>query len=676
MDKRTQQTVDIGKGKNPPLAFKCGLERAIQRASELQLSYQNPEGYWWYTLEANTTIDCEYIMLMHFLDAVDPDVEEGLVNRILSQQRSDGAWSLYYADDGDLNATIECYFVLKLNGHDTEASHMVRARKYILSRGGLTSARVFTRIHFAMFGLVPWSSCPAMPLNFILIPNWMPVNIYEFSSWARASIVPMLVLMAEKPVKHLKENFNLEELYLESEEERSFQFTHDKSFLSWESFFIRFDKSLKVLLKAPFRPTKARAMRACEEWITNHIERTEDIYPALAYSAIALHLLGHPLDHPVLKKCLDGLKRFQHYYSGDLPALPNIKGKDHGVSKIETSPLPHFPTSELRIHQQCCISPVWDTPWSLTALLDAGTPADDSRLLDAGRWLISKQITDDIGDWKVKNPHGKPGGWSFEFQNDYFPDVDDTIQVIHVLNRLQLPLEEKEESMNLGLHWILSMQNDDGGWAAFDKNNKREFVNKIPFSDHGACLDPSSPDIAARVIGLLADFGFTREENIVRRAVDYISNTQTPFHAWSGRWGINYIYGTWAVLAGLRAIEYDMNQEMVQTAAHWLEQIQRSDGGWSESPDTYKFGKFEPYPESVPSQTAWALLGLMAARGAESDAVHRGADYLVKTLSDQGDWDEKYFTGTGFPGHFYIRYHGYRHFFPLMALGQYHRLKR
>jgi len=659
MDKQIQIDIEKKDKYSGLKADQEALDLAIKAASDLQRSFQFPEGYWWYTLEANEAIGAEYIQMMHFLGIVDSEVQEKLINRILSEQRKDGSWSLYYSDDGDMHITIECYFVLKLAGHDINAPYMKSARDFILKKGGLTKSRVFTRIHLALFGLIPWTSVPVMPAELILLPSWMPVNAYEFSSWARACIIPLLVILNKKPTKVIP-NFDLEELYVEPKDERDFQFQHNKSLLSWENFFIKFDKWLKLLRHLPSRPIKPiknQALKACEKWISDHIEKTEDIYPAMAYAAMAFHTLGHPIDHPTIDKCLKGLKRFQQDYVDDL------------------SPIPTKTDSLNKTHQQCCISPVWDTPWSITAFLDSGTPPDDPTLLKAGKWLISKQITEDIGDWKIKNPHGRSGGWSFEFDNVYFPDVDDTIQVLHVLKRLAIPEDEKADAIDRGIAWILSMQNNDGGWAAFDKNNNLDLVNKIPFSDHGACLDPSSPDITARVISLLYQFGFTKEYDEVRKALNYLKETQTSFGGWFGRWGINYTYGTWSVLVALAKTDDNTFKPLIKKACDWLESIQNKDGGWSESPLSYNTRTYVPYPESVASQTAWALMGLMAIYGSERESVKSGINYLLNTISDRGDWDEKYFTGTGFPGHFYIRYHGYRHFFPLMALGQYNSLK-
>ena len=768
------------------------IKDALSLATEHQLSLQSDDGYWWYTLEATEYICAEYIFLMHFMGEVDGDVEAGLARRIISCQRPDGTWSLYYGGPPDLSTTIECYWALKLHlscipspskdkrlspFDELRVSDIKRALnsslEFILSKGGITHARIFTKIHMALFGLVPWDACPAMPPELMLMPTWSPVTVYEFSSWARACIIPLLIIMKKKPVRPLAchcesrhasvrnnpvdkldrhtslamtEPFNLDELFAEPASKRSWEYKSDTAFLSWERFFINLDKVLKVTTKLPISPFDAPAIKKCEEWIREHIERTEDIFPALVYGAMALSSLGHTNSHPTIRKALNALKSFQQSYEGDeLPATCVIASgakqspaRDAGDCRVaQRAPRNDMPF----IHQQCCISPVWDTPWQLTALLEAGVPSNDPRLLKAGRWLISKQITKVYGDWKFKNPDVKPGGWSFEFENDYFPDVDDTIQVLHVLNRLALPEAEKVPAIKLGLEWVLSMQNDDGGWGAFDKNQNLKIVNRIPFSDHGACLDPSSPDIAGRMIALLAELGVIARSEIdeaiprcklseldrhaslaMTRALDFLSRTQENFGAWSGRWGVNYIYGTWCVLTGLAGIKplilnlpalsgvegsKDEWQNKINRAIDWLISIQHEDGGFSEHPESYRFGKYLPYPREhtahpepvegpagIPSQTAWALMGLIAGRDviARSDsdeaiprnklcsgdchapsvlAMTRAAKFLTDNLRADGTWDEKEFTGTGFPNHFYIRYHGYRHFFPLLALGRY-----
>jgi len=614
------------------------VERSRDAAVAMLFHHQLDEGYWWYTLEANETIGAGILQVLHFLGDADLEMQTGLARRLLSEQRPDGSWGVFFEGPGDLSSTIECYFALRLAGHSPAEGPLTKAREFILGRGGLTKARVFTRIHLALFGIVPWTSCPSMPIWFASFPAWLGLSIYEFSSWARASIVPLLLLDAARPVKPI--DFDLGELYLEPEGERVFRFPKPKSFWSLQNVFIHFDKVLKLLEKLPWHPGKNRAIQKAEQWTREHIARTEDIYPAMAYAVLGLSALGYPKEDPTIQKALSGLKRFQQTSAGS-------------------------------VHQQCCISPNWDTPWAATALLEAGASPSDPRLLKAARYMLSKEVKDFAGDWKFKNPGVEPGGWAFEFQNDCFPDVDDTIQALHMLKRTALPDEEKAEAIRRGLNWILSMQCDNGGWAAFDKNNVSDWVNKIPFSDHGACLDPPTPDITGRMLELLPHFGFQKNSEPVRRALSFLWKTQEPCGAWRGRWGVNFIYGTWCVLTGLAAINEHFDHPVLQAAVNWLKSIQNPDGGWGESCLSDAENRYIPLALSIPSQTAWAVMALVAAGERESPAVQRAIDWLVQNQNSQGSWDESYFTGTGFPGHFYIRYHGYRHYFPLLALARY-----
>lgn len=654
----------------------------LQQTIATLRTHQRTDGYWWYALEANETIGSEFIFLMHYLGAVDNEIMSGIARRIRDVQRKDGTWALYNDGPADLSTTIECYFALKLAGMDPSHPDMARARGFILANGGIEKARVFTKIHLAMFGIVPWSSCPAMPAEFVLFPKWLPFNIYAFSSWARATIVPLLVFMSLRKVQKLSSGVTLDELFSNQLEQRDFRLKTLKSLFSFERFFLFIDKCLKIHEKIPFKPLRNYSINKALEWTWKHVQRVEDIYPALAYCALAFKAAGVENDDPRIRKPFEALKMFQQRYATDdvapLPAelrddghTPPSKLRESGVDPCVSDICPGG--EGMRIHQQCCISPCWDTPWTMTALLDAGVPKDDPDLLRAGRWLIAKQVTDVRGDWAVKNPHGAPGGWAFEFENDYFPDVDDTIQIVTVLSELAIPEEEKARSIKRGLDWLLSMQNDDGGWGAFDRNQTQLWVNRIPFSDHGACLDPSSPDITGRMIELLARRGFTRDDPPVRRALDYCWRTQARFGGWWARWGINYLYGTWCVLTGLAALGWERDDPRVESAVRWLISVQHGDGGFSESPLSYNEKRYVPLGESVPSQTAWALMGLVAGGRAESAHARLAAEYLFSTRNAQGVWEERDYTGTGFPGHFYIRYHGYRHFFPLLALARYQR---
>lgn len=646
-------------------------------------SLQRTDGYWWFSLEANESIGAEFIFLMHYLGTIETEIQNGIARRIQDVQRPDGTWAIYHDGPACLSTTVECYFALKIAGVDPESDGMRKAREFILKSGGIEATRVFTKIHLAMFGIVPWEAAPAMPAEFILLPTWFPFMIYAFSSWARATIVPLLVFMSNKRTCALPAGCGIDELFANPPEKRNYSFKMIKGVFSWESFFIFFDKCLKYYERHACGKLRNYSINKCLRWINDHIKKTEDIYPALAYGALALKAAGFDASSPEVRKPFEALKMFQQRYAiSDVPALPEEIRDDGRTPPSELRELGIEPqvaepeaiestSHRTAIHQQCCISPVWDTPWAIMALLEAGVPEDDPALLRSGRWLLRKQITEVRGDWAVKNPKARPGGWAFEFENDYFPDVDDTIEVLAVLHRLALPWQEKSKACELGLSWLLSMQNDDGGWGAFDKNQTLDLVNRIPFSDHGACLDPSSPDIAGRMVEFLAGRRFSREHPAVRDALAYLWRTQEPDGSWMARWGINYVYGTWCVLTGLSAIGWDRNDPRVVRAVAWLESVQRPDGGFGESPEGYRQGRFVPWHRSVPSQTAWGLMGLVAGGAADRPSAARAAEFLLNARNADASWDEMDCTGTGFPIHFYIRYHGYRHFFPLLALARY-----
>ncbi|MBT3181353.1 MAG: squalene--hopene cyclase [Deltaproteobacteria bacterium] len=676
MKKAAAEVIDINTHDNTATYSDSTRSSELQKTISLFMSHQRSDGYWWYALEANETIGAEFIFLMYYLGMVDEEILEGIKNRILDVQRSNGTWAIYHDGPPELSTTIECYWALQIAGISPDAENMVKARQYILEHGGIEKARVFTKIHLAMFGIVPWSACPEMPSCFINFPSWFKFNIYEFSSWARASIVPLLIFMSLKNTTKAPKNIMLEELFCHPPDHRFYSYPSDHDLISWESFFIYSDKALKILDKIPLKPLRKLSINKCAKWTWDHVAKTEDIYPALAYCAFAFKAMGYSNDTPQIKKPFEALKMFQQRYATmDIPALPDeVKDDTKTVpSKLrEVGVDPFVKRSEgHKIHQQCCISPLWDTPWMIMALLEAGVPNDDPALLRAGRWLIGKQIRETRGDWSIKNRKAKPGGWAFEFENDYFPDVDDTIEILSVIDRLAIPEDEKKESMQLGIDWLLSMQNDDGGWGAFDKNQKQKLVNRIPFSDHKACLDPSTPDITGRMIEYLSTQGYDRNHPVIKRALQFIWQTQEKFGGWFGRWGVNYLYGTWNVIMGLGALGFDPSDDRISRALNWLESVQRSDGGWSESPVTYDTAKFSTYGVSIPSQTAWALMGLVAGGRIKGKAARRGAEYLLNARNESGGWDEMHHTGTGFQGHFYIRYHGYRHYFPLLALGRY-----
>lgn len=645
--------------KKLPYSLLPQLDSAISQAQDLLLTHQFAEGYWWYTLEANETIGAEYLFLREFLGIRDPEINRALCERMLTQQREDGSWALYFDGPGDLSSTLECYWALKLCGFAIDHPAMLRAKAFIHAQGGPTRVRIFTKIHMAMFGLAPWSAAPSMPYILMMLPKWAPVSIYEFSSWARACIVPLLVVLNEKPIHPLK--IDLEELYPEAPEQRDWSMSAlDGDYFSLGKVFVFLDKFIKNIEK--FRLPKFKrsgAIKRCLRYIREHIDKTEDIYPALAYGAIALKTLGHGVEDPTVAKCLKALQSFQHVSEGNLAHIPRAwKRKD----LLE-------PTQY--IHQQCCISPVWDTPWAAVSLLESGLNKEHRALKKSADWLVSKQIRTVYGDWAIKNKRGRPGGWSFEFENEYFPDVDDTIEVLTLFFKMGIEEPKIRESFDLGFEWLMSMQSKDGGWAAFDVDNTLHLVNHIPFSDHGACLDPPTPDITGRVLEFLALMGYDLDSPLVHRAKRFIYDEQLPCGAWEGRWGVNYLYGTWCVLQGLAAIGEDLKDPRLLKAADWLKEAQLPDGGWGESCAGYLSDSFTPLPYSVPSQTAWALMGLAAMGEAHASAATRAVEFLLNRQNSHGCWEEQAYTGTGFPGHFYIRYHGYRHYFPLLALGKY-----
>ncbi|MGH7828954.1 MAG: squalene--hopene cyclase, partial [Candidatus Binatia bacterium] len=448
-----------------------------------------------------------------------------------------------------------------------------------------------------------------MPYILMMLPSWAPIHIYEFSSWARACIVPLLVILNEKPVHNL--SIDLEELYPEAPEARDWSISHadNVDYFSMEKLFVLVDRILKNFGKFKLPKFKRQsAIHKCMKYIREHIEKTEDIYPAMAYSAIALKTLGFGLSDPTVAKCLNGLRSFQQVSRRELLHIPR-----HWGSSDLSDP-------EQYVHQQCCISPVWDTPWTAVALIESGLDPQHPSLLRAADWLVDKQILHVKGDWAVKNKKGRPGGWSFEFQNDYFPDVDDTIEILNFFHLIGRPSARIQKSFDRGLEWLLSMQSKEGGWAAFDVDNTLDLVNRIPFADHGACLDPPTPDITGRTLEFLALIDFDRNSTGVGRALRFLYREQLECGAWEGRWGVNYLYGTWCALQGLRAIGEDLNDPRIIKARDWLISVQNPDGGWGESPAGYLLNAFTPLPRSVPSQTAWAVMGLIAAGAAHSEA--------------------------------------------------------
>ena len=627
------------------------LDRSIERSRDFLLSCQHGDGYWVDELEANVTISAEYIFFMHFTDRLDPAKQDQVVNYLLHLQREDGSWPLFHGGLCDINSTVESYLALKMAGLPADRKEMVQARQAIFANGGIKATRVFTKMFLAMFGQVSWDVCPAVPVEVVLLPDWFPFNIYEISSWSRGTVVPLSVVRSLEPVHELPEGRDVQELFTDKDRDLSFK-PSGLPFTNWRNTFIYLDSFIRAIGKLPWKPLRKKALKKVETWTLEHQEDEGDfggIQPAMFNALLALHLLGYAKDHPACVKGMEAVDRFMLEKDG-------------------------------RLWMQPCVSPLWDTAICSNALLDSGLPTDHPAMVKAGEWIIGKQVIK-RGDWQVKNPTAEPGGWAFEFYNELYPDTDDTAEILLFLNRVEVTdnrwkLRESQRAMD----WLLSMQSKSGGWGAFDVDNDKEVLNEIPFADHKALLDPPTVDVTSRILWMLAKWGFTKQHPQVQRAIQFVKERQEVDGCWFGRWGVNYIYGTFLALNGLRAIGEDMTDKFSRKAVRWLESHQNEDGGWGETCQSYTEPSLRGRGKSTASQTAWALMGLIAAGEAENVATERGVRYLIETQKDSGDysgsWWEDEFTGTGFPIHFFIKYHMYQHFFPLMALSHYRRATR
>jgi squalene-hopene/tetraprenyl-beta-curcumene cyclase len=627
---------------------KSPLDLAIERSRDFFFREQLPAGYWWAELESNVTITAEYLMLFHFLGMVDKERERKIANYLLSKQTEEGSWTIWYGGPGDLSTTIEAYFALKLAGYQADHPAMAKARAFVLANGGIIKSRVFTKIFLALFGEFAWFGVPSMPIELMLLPNWAYFNMYELSSWARGTIIPLSLVMAERPVRKLPPTARVQELYVRPPRPIDYTFSKEDGIFTWKNFFVGVDHMLKVYESSPIRPFKNRAMARAEQWVLDHQEPTGDcggIQPAMLNSILALHCLGYANDHPTVAKGLEALANFC------------IEGEDELVL-------------------QSCVSPVWDTALALKALVDSGVPTDHPALVKGAQWLLDREVRKP-GDWKIKSPELEPGGWAFEFLNDWFPDVDDSGFVMMAIKEIKAKDEKaKEAAIVRGINWCLGMQSKNGGWGAFDKDNTKHLLNKIPFADLEALIDPPTADLTGRMLELMGAFGYPKDHPAAVRALEFLKREQEPSGSWWGRWGVNYIYGTWSVLCGLTAIGEDMSQPYIQKAVNWLKSRQNLDGGWGETCESYYDTSLAGVGETTPSQTGWALLALMAAGEVESPSVNRGIQYLLASQKGDGTWDEDQYTGTGFPKFFMIKYHIYRNCFPLTALGTYRTLTR
>jgi squalene-hopene/tetraprenyl-beta-curcumene cyclase len=617
------------------------VENAVRNGADYLLSVQAEQGYWLGELEADTTLESDYIYYLHVLGKAEPDRIAKLANYVRRKQLPEGGWPIYPGGPCELNATCKAYFALKLAGDSPEAPHMAKARAVVHKLGGLEHTNSYVRFYLALVGAVGWELVPAIPPELMLLPNWFYLNIYEMSSWTRGIVIPMSILSAIRPEWRLPERARVDELFNDPSQKTA-AFNWDKQLLSWKNLFLAIDRGLKLYEKLPWKPLRQKALKEAKQWMLAHVERSEGlaaIYPSMMNSIFALMALGHGPEDPLTWREIKELSRFE-------------------IEEHDT------------IRLQPCVSPVWDTCIAMVALEEAGLPADHPALVKAADWILSKQILGG-GDWQIKNKDAEPGGWAFEFRNDFYPDVDDTAFVLMALQRVNFPDRERMEgALRRGIQWMLSMQNRDGGWGAFDRDNNRQILCHIPFADHNAMIDPSTADVTARVLECLGRFGWAANNAAVKKAVGFLMNDQSKDGSWFGRWGVNYVYGTSGVLRALETVSLTA-QDYCTRAVAWLRQVQKADGSFGESLHSYQVASTKGQGNSTPSQTAWGLIGLLAGSDPNDPAIGRAASYLVQQQNPDGSWSEDEFTGTGFPSVFYLKYHLYKNSFPVYALARY-----
>jgi squalene-hopene/tetraprenyl-beta-curcumene cyclase len=628
------------------------VEAAIRSASEALLAQQRADGHWVYELEADATIPAEYVLLVHYL-AETPNLElERKIGAYLRRiQGAHGGWPLYHDGVFDISATVKAYFALKMIGDEIDAPHMKRAREAVLAHGGAAKANVFTRLLLALYGQTTWKNVPSVPVELILLPRWFPIHLSKMSYWARTVIVPLLVLAALRPLARNPRGVHVPELFVPGAGSASPRAPHQSR--AWSLFFHLLDRALKWFEPHWPKKLRARAIEECRAWTSERLNGEDGlgaIYPAMANSVRMYDALGFGPEHPeraIARRSLDKLLVIR----------------------------------DAEAYCQPCVSPVWDTALVCHTLMEVGGARADAAVGRALEWLKPLQVLGVKGDWAQARPQVQPGGWAFQYRNDYYPDLDDTAVVVMALDRAgkrtgMSARPDDAQAIARGAQWVDGLQSRNGGWGAFDADNSYYYLNNIPFADHGALLDPPTEDVSGRCLGMFAQLGRSTADPRMRRAIAYLEKTQCADGSWFGRWGVNYIYGTWSALAGLNAAGLPPDHPAMKRASAWLIAIQNEDGGWGEGCDSYRldYRGYEPAP-STASQTAWALLGLMAAGAVDHRAVARGIRYLRDTQGADGLWEQAHYTGGGFPRVFYLRYHGYPKFFPLWALARYRNLK-
>ncbi|HEY9359833.1 MAG TPA: squalene--hopene cyclase [Xanthobacteraceae bacterium] len=636
-----------------PKSSPSAVDDGIEAASDALIALQKPDGHWVFELEADATIPAEYILLRHYLaEPVDTVLEAKIAAYLRRIQGDHGGWPLSHDGAFDMSASVKAYFALKMIGEPVEAPHMVRARSAIRARGGASRSNVFTRMMLALFGFIPWRAVPVMPVEIVLLPTWFPFHLDKVSYWSRTVIVPLLVLEALKPRARNPKGVSIEELFLEPPRAIGLAPKAPQQSTMWFWFFRGVDTALRFCAPIFSKRLRQRAIERAVAWVTERLNGEDGlgaIFPAMANSVMMFDALGYPEHHP----------------------LRSIARKS--IDKL-------LAVHEHEAYCQPCVSPIWDTALACHSLLEVGGERAVAQARRGLEWLVPRQILDIKGDWIARRPDLSPGGWAFQYANPHYPDVDDTAVVVMAMDRVQRPSAQRDFRLAIaaGREWILGMQSKNGAWGAFDADNEYYYLNNIPFADHGALLDPPTEDVTARCVSMLVQIDDCASKSAaVTRGIDYLRRIQTAEGSWYGRWGMNYIYGTWSVLCALNAAGVDHASPEVRKAATWLIAIQNSDGGWGEDAASYKldYRGHEAAP-STASQTAWALLGLMAAGEAGHPSVKRGIDYLLRTQGEDGFWTEPRYTATGFPRVFYLRYHGYSKFFPLWALARYRNLEK
>ncbi len=636
------------------------VSEGIEDATNWLLGQQHELGYWCAELEADSMLESDYIFMHTLLGTGDRGRMERAVNEILRHQNEDGGWSLYPGGPSNVNYGVKCYLALKLMGWKADHPLMAKARKNVLDLGGVVECNTFTKIYLCAMGQYDYDAVPAVPPEIILFPKWFYFNIYEISAWSRAILVPLSIIYAKKPFKKLTPEQTIDELFVGGREGANLHLRFDrKRLISWRNFFLFTDRLMHWSERVHIRPLRKVALKKAERWILDHFERSDGlgaIYPAMLNAIVALVYLGYSKDDPQLIRAMDEFERL-------------------GIDCPEGTP--DYPVATFRM--QPCFSPVWDTAQVLSTLGEVGLAKDDPRLVKAADWLLSKEIRYK-GDWSHNVKVAEPSCWCFFFNNDHQPDVDDTGEVLLALKAVDNPRERYQHDVTRrAIEWVFAMQCKNGGWASFDKDNTKKIFESIPFADHNAMIDPPTVDITGRILEMLASYGYTRRDKRVERAIQFILKEQEPDGAWFGRWGVNYLYGTFLVLRGLQAMEVSYLEPAVQQAAEWIRMVQNADGGWGETAGTYDDPSQRGVGPSTPSQTAWALLGLLAANDTRSDSVAKGVRWLIERQQEDGSWSElmpgrngeSYYTGTGFPKVFYLGYHFYKQYFPLLALTTY-----